>query len=94
MFKVDEKSGMIEVADPLKCTYCEECQLKIEELGGVPKNVIKIEPKKNKFLFKVESVGSLKPEKIVIDAFEMMKEKMLGIVTEIDSDPRLNVANR
>ena len=94
VFKVDEKSGMIEVADPLKCTYCEECQLKIEELGGVPKNVIKIEPKKNKLLFKVESVGSLKPEKIVIDAFEMMKEKMLGIVTEIDSDPRLNVANR
>ena len=94
VFKVDEKSGAIEVAKPLNCTYCEECQLKIEELGGVPKNVIKIEPKKNKFLFKVESVGSLKPETIVLEAFQMMKEKLLGIITEIDNDPRLNVANR
>ena len=42
----------------------------------------------------MESVGSLKPETIVLEAFQMMKEKLLGIITEIDNDPRLNVANR
>ena len=94
VFKLDEKTNMIEIAQPLKCTYCEECQLKIEDLGGQPKNVIKIEPKKNKFLFKVESVGSLKPDQIVLEAFNMLKEKLMGIITEIENDPKLNVSNR
>lgn len=89
VYKIDDKSGNVEIANPLKCTYCQECQLKIEALGSDPSQIIRIEPKKNRFLFKVESIGSLKPEQIVLDAFQSLKEKLLNIITEIEADSKI-----
>ena len=39
------------------------------------REVIKIEPKSNEFLFKVESTGALTPKKIITEAFTILKNK-------------------
>jgi DNA-directed RNA polymerase II subunit RPB3 len=39
------------------------------------REVIKVEPKTNEFLFKVESTGALSPRKIVYEAFNILKQK-------------------
>ena len=39
------------------------------------REVIKIEPKPNEFLFKVESTGALTPKKIIREAFTILKNK-------------------
>ena len=39
------------------------------------REVIKIEPKPNEFLFKVESTGALTPKKIISEAFTILKNK-------------------
>ena len=77
----------IEFVDKLMdCTFCEECKLKIEELGGTPRNVIKIQPKPKNFYFIVESTGALLPEKIVLEAFKSLKEKLNSISKEIKNE--------
>ena len=39
------------------------------------REVIKIEPKPNEFLFKVETTGALSPKKIIMEAFTILKQK-------------------
>ena len=39
------------------------------------RELIKVEPKENEFLFKVESTGSLSPKKIIYEAFNVLKQK-------------------
>lgn len=39
------------------------------------REVIKVEPKPNEFIFKVESTGALTPRKIIMEAFNILKLK-------------------
>lgn len=39
------------------------------------REVIKVEPKANEFLFKIESTGALSPKKIIYEAFNILKQK-------------------
>ena len=53
------------------------------------REIIKIEPKPNEFLFKVESTGALSPKKIIFEAFNIMKSKFNEInhlLNEIDEE--------
>ena len=43
------------------------------------REIIKIEPKPNEFLFIVESTGALSPKKIINEAFSILKAKFLDI---------------
>ena len=70
--------------DYLKCTMCDECRDKISDMKGNPQEIIRIEPKKDIFLFKVESVGSMKPENIIRIAFEQMAEKFRSVHSEME----------
>ena len=55
------------------------------------REIIKIEPKANEFLFKVESTGALSPQKIVMEAFTILQkkfkdiDKMLNEIEEINN---------
>lgn len=108
VFKYDENKDEIIIDKTEKCTYCEECLLKTQELinkkdkeeynkffkqklaegmnkDNIPKQnkgpsinyreLIKVEPKPNEFLFKVETTGALSPKKVIIEAFTILKEK-------------------
>ena len=53
------------------------------------REIIKVEPKPNEFLFIVESTGALSPKKIINEAFYIMKMKFLEvdkILNEIDEE--------
>jgi DNA-directed RNA polymerase II subunit RPB3 len=84
VYKLDEQKKTIEIENILNCTYCEECLVKIDSFGMDRTKVIRIAAKKNKFLFKIESIGSLKVEQIVIDAFHELKSKLIELSVKLD----------
>ena len=99
VYRFDESRKTVEIDKPLNCTYCEECLVKIEnfEVDGsrVDRNkAIRIAPKKNRFLFKVESIGSLKAEQIVIEALKELKIKLAEIISKVDLESKNIVVNR
>ena len=55
--------------------FCEECVYKCEEEFKKPK-LIKVDHKKNKFIFTVETTGVLKPVDCLNRAFRVLKEKL------------------
>lgn len=94
VYRYDESRKTVEIENPLNCTYCEECLLKLENFGMDPNQNIKIAPKKNRFLFKIESIGNLKAEQIVMDAFRELKIKLSEVLSKVDSEPKSIIANR
>ncbi len=99
VYRYDESCKTIEIENPLNCTYCEECLVKLESFEidrkKIDKNrAIKIAPKKNRFLFKVESIGSLKAEQIVMDALKELKIKLAEILNKVDQDAMNIISNR
>jgi DNA-directed RNA polymerase II subunit RPB3 len=99
VYRFDESRKTVEIDKPLNCTYCEECLVKIEnfEVDGsrVDRNkAIRIAPKKNRFLFKIESIGSLKAEQIVIEALKELKIKLAEIISKVDLESKNIVVNR
>ena len=84
VYKLDEQKKTIEIENVLNCTYCEECLVKIDSFGMDRTKVIRIASKKNKFLFKIESIGSLKVEQIVIDAFHELKSKLIELSVKLE----------
>jgi DNA-directed RNA polymerase subunit D len=59
----------ISTQNTLDCALCEICVKECES------GAITIDSKKNAFLFKVESSGSLPPDEIVVRAAELLKER-------------------
>ena len=82
VFNLNEEN--IEIVKPNKCMFCEECMRKGE--GIITKssnailnsldNFVRINQIKDKFTFKVESSGSLKPESILMKAFNLLCTKL------------------
>lgn len=62
--------------------YCEECVYKCTEDFQKPK-LIKIDFKKEKFIFKVETTGVMKPVEVLRRGFETLKAKLLFMKNEI-----------
>lgn len=57
-------------------------KLKINQGASINyREVIKMEPKANEFMFKIETTGALSPKKIIFEAFNILKQKF----SEIDS---------
>jgi DNA-directed RNA polymerase II subunit RPB3 len=93
VYKFDEYKKTVEIENPLNCTYCENCLVALDSFGLDRQRVIRIAPKKNRFLFKVETTGSLKPEQIVLDAFKELKYKLTEVLNKIEVDTKI-VINR
>ena len=70
----------IVVADHMKCVFCDEC-VKVADSWKTSLPPVKISQRKYKFIFNVETNGSLRPEDIVRHAFNEMKNK-LNVVKE------------
>ncbi|CAG9319241.1 unnamed protein product [Blepharisma stoltei] len=83
VYKLNEESN-IEVVKLNKCMFCEECMRKGEmiitrsasALLNVHDNVVRVSQLKDRFIFKVESSGALKPESIVSKAFTILTKKL------------------
>jgi DNA-directed RNA polymerase II subunit RPB3 len=82
VFNLNEET--IEIVKPNKCMFCDECVRKGE--GIITKssnsilnsldNFVRINQIKDKFIFKVESSGSLRPESILMKAFNLLCAKL------------------
>jgi hypothetical protein len=76
---------VFEVVNSEKCIYCDECKKTAESLDIIRlKQFLKIGKKKDRFIFKVESVGSLSPINIVKKAMNVLREKLKEIEESIN----------
>lgn len=63
------KNKKLRVKTPLDCNFCMQCV----ELS---KGVIRVEPEKDKFVFKLERTCGLKPEEIMLKGIEVLSKKL------------------
>ena len=86
------------VAHPEKCIYCGDCEATCVDLkGSVHHDLLSVQRNPTKFIFSVETTGSLAPEDVVQQALHVLRKKMLGLQEEVqermDADQtRLEVA--
>ena len=76
VYKYDEKQKEIAIEDETRCTYCNECFRKAEDLNQDPMELIKIGTVKDHFTMHIETTGSLKPEQVVKSAFDVLRRKL------------------
>ncbi|KAL4466886.1 hypothetical protein ABPG74_010483 [Tetrahymena malaccensis] len=75
VFGINPHTNTLEVQDHMKCMYCEECVYKCTEDFQKPK-LIKIDHKKDKFFFKVETTGVMKPVEVLRRGFSNLRQKL------------------
>jgi len=78
----DEASGSITLGDIEAYAYDNECIIRAEELGYP--GAIDIRQKQDCFVFTVETTGVLKPAEIILQAIDVLKEKLDVVLTDID----------
>ena len=83
VFGINAHTSTLEVRDHMKCMFCEECVYKCTEDYQKP-NIIKIENKKDKFLFRVETTGVLRPVEVMKRAFDALRGKLDFMKKEIE----------
>lgn len=85
----------IVVADHMKCIFCDEC-VKLADTWKLPIPAVKIGTKKYRFIFNVETTGSLRPEEIVKFAFNEMKNKLTVMKESCEAmrNPSYMMSNR
>jgi DNA-directed RNA polymerase II subunit RPB3 len=84
VYKFNEEMRTVEVEQHLKCTYCEECIKKADMFGK--RDLVSIQPKPERFLFTIESTGSLRPEEILLSAIMVLKEKLLVLRAHLQAE--------
>ena len=94
VYRYDEIRKTVEIENKLNCTFCEECLNKLEMLNIDHTKAIKIYAKDKQFIFKVESIGSMRPEQIVIDALNVLKKKFVNILNCVDVESKNFIGNR
>jgi DNA-directed RNA polymerase II subunit RPB3 len=87
----------IVVADHMRCMFCEECVRVTEDWKTTePYPFVKIQMKKFKFIFEVETTGAMRPEEIVKHALNEMKNKLTVVKESCESmrNPAYMMSNR
>ncbi|KAF5183958.1 Dna-directed rna polymerase subunit d [Thalictrum thalictroides] len=74
VFDIDPNTQQVVVTDPEAYTYDEEVIKKAEAMGKP--GLVEIEAKEDSFIFTVESTGAIKASKLVVNAIEVLKQKL------------------
>ncbi len=74
ILEFDEKKNKILVVDPENCSMCRTC-VKDCEMGAIT-----VEGQEDKFIFKIETDGSLKPEEVISTACDILADKSEKII--------------
>lgn len=94
VYRYDEIRKTIEIDNKMNCTYCEECMLKLESFEIDHTKAVKISPEPNRFFFKVESVGSMKPDQIVLEAMNELMKKLTSLLNFLETESKNIVVKR
>lgn len=70
--------GKIEIKNPENCDLCKECLKETET------EALTVEPDPNRFIFKVESICGLPPEKILNKSMQILENKAEEVVNKIE----------
>lgn len=85
VYNYNEKSQKIELANESKCIFCDECVRKVDSFKiGDGENLVKITTNKEKFIFNIETNGSLKPEEVVKSALNVLSKKLKDIQNDLN----------
>jgi len=74
VYKYNQEEEKVEVEDALRCMFCNECKIKANDLQKP--DMVNIGMKNDKFIFHVETTGSLPPEDIVLASLSGLKLKL------------------
>ena len=77
VLKMDGKKAAI--GDYTQCNLCKEC------VTACPSEAIQVSPVEDSFIFNVESVGGLPPERIFLEAAKILNEKTEDFITQVSS---------
>jgi len=89
VFSLREMDGIVEVLKEGNCTFCQEC-LTYGDRILKQTDLIKVDAHQDKFIFELESSGSLKPENIVLAAIKILNEKLDAIKKGIVQEAKLS----
>ncbi|MEG3224015.1 MAG: DNA-directed RNA polymerase subunit D [Methanobacteriales archaeon Met13] len=74
VYQMDEKKNQIRVVDLENCSMCKTC------VKDCPNQAITVEGLEDKFIFRIETDGSLSPQEILIRACDLLFEKANRII--------------
>ncbi|KAK9690916.1 hypothetical protein RND81_09G163100 [Saponaria officinalis] len=74
VFDIDPNSQQVVVVDPEAYTYDDEVIKKAEAMGKP--GLVEIYPREDSFIFTVESTGGIKASQLVLNAIEILKQKL------------------
>ncbi|KAF5814072.1 putative DNA-directed RNA polymerase [Helianthus annuus] len=74
VFALNPQTQQVEVVDPEAYTYDDEVLKKVEAMGKP--GLIEIYAKEDSFIFTVESTGAVKASQLVINAIDVLKQKL------------------
>jgi len=75
VYTISPQTGKIQVTNPTDCIYCDECVYKATEEFELP-NLVSVQPTQQKFVFTVETTGSLKPAEVFLKSVQIIKSKL------------------
>ena len=74
VYEFDEKKNLIKVVDLENCSMCKTC------VRGCPSNSITVEGQEGKYIFRIETDGSLSPEEVLKRASDILSDKSDKII--------------
>lgn len=77
VYRYNEHRDQIIIQKREACTYCQECVYYAEEINKA--DLATITMKKDRYIFTVETTGSLRPEEVVMSGLNVLKEKLLEV---------------
>ncbi|KAK1354105.1 DNA-directed RNA polymerases II, IV and V subunit 3 [Heracleum sosnowskyi] len=83
VFEIDEKTQEVKIVDPEAYAYDDEV-IKNAEAMGKP-GLVEIYAKEDSFIFTVESTGALKASQLVLNAIDILKQKLDAVRLSDDS---------
>ncbi|XP_020109766.1 DNA-directed RNA polymerases II, IV and V subunit 3-like, partial [Ananas comosus] len=84
VFDIDPNTQQVVVIDPEAYTYDDEVIKKAEAMGKP--GLVEIYPKEDSFIFTVESTGAIKASQLVINAIEVLRQKLDAVRLQEDTD--------
>ena len=81
VFSYNEQTSNVAVEDAAQCMFCRECVKTADEFDAP--GLVSVTPSPDRFIFTVETTGSLRPEKVVSMAFRVMQDKLAMISTHV-----------
>ncbi|ERN14637.1 DNA-directed RNA polymerases II, IV and V subunit 3 [Amborella trichopoda] len=84
VFDIDPNTHQVVVVDPEAYTYDDEVIKKAEAMGKP--GLVEIYAREDSFIFTVESTGAIKASQLVINAIEVLKQKLDAVRLSLDTE--------